>query len=410
MALAPGPWPPSSLALAPGPWPWPLSSLALAPGPRPLSSLVPGPGPWSLVPGPCRPWSLALAPVVPGPWPLVPGPCRPWSLALAPVVPGPWPWPLVPGPGPCCPCHTALGILQQGGAGPRHLCDCAGQNQIPSLPASFQKVPGVLDPIQESPIPVARVVPTAATLAAAAKAGAREQVPSHSQQTKPPDASGHLKEKSSGSAPSSRLQQETVCTLAKRRKDNLPGGIQNLVTVPPPSRQDAGTIQAPLTTYVPPVLGTHGASGLTTQEAPPTVQGPPPAVGRAAGPPVPVQDREGAEPGERGPTYSPGTPPASSTAADVGLPPPNAADQQLANQQVANQQVAEESGTKYPASREPPLLRTIRFDRSSMAEGSGPSGGPVAEIRAVGGSPIHQAPVTYVRLPEPRRFDVSKMK
>jgi hypothetical protein len=104
---------------------------------------------------------------------------------------------------------------------------------------------GSVPPVQLHSGPVTNVVPTAEGVLKGAAAALSDAAGANK---------GAGKAKRYAHVPS-RLYQETVATMGKRRSEVLPGGTPNLTSLPPVPYQP---IMAPLTTYIQPSRSTPG--------------------------------------------------------------------------------------------------------------------------------------------------------
>lgn len=239
---------------------------------------------------------------------------------------------------------------------------------------------GSAEPIREQGSPTTRIVPTAeGVLHGAAAALASQQGPGQGN-TRSGSNSGNNKKYAHVA---SRLHQETVATLAKKRAGNLPGGAPNLTALPMPVAQP---LMAPLSTYVPPSRSTPGpltASALLAGGQKGGIH----TIAETIARKEKAQEFAGfgmvygQESGQQGTGAAGGS---SALAAAV----PGIMEQLASVPGSGNVSVQGPSDAP----------RVVRFERRVPSTGGGDSGEPAA------------VPVTVVRLPEPVRFDVTQMR
>lgn len=201
----------------------------------------------------------------------------------------------------------------------------------------------------------------------------------------------------------SRLGHETISALAKRNSHGRPGGAPNLVSIP---ALPAQPVMAPLSTYAPPQLNPRGGAGGGAAGGPEAVLVEPGQGAEAAAAAVEAAGAAALALGVAAGMLRQGAAAVSGAGEQLGMGAARAAGGAGAGEREDGGVAQSTSGGVVPGAH-----RVIRFELSTQGAaaaagagiGTGPDGG--SGVGGGGGGPL----MTYVRLPEPTRVDISKL-
>lgn len=204
----------------------------------------------------------------------------------------------------------------------------------------------------------------------------------------------------------SRLGHETISMLAKRNSHGRPGGAPNLVSVP---ALPAQPVMAPLSTYAPPQLNPRGGAGGGAAGGPEAVLVEPGQGTEAAAAALEAAGAAALALGVAAGMLRQGASAVSGAGEQLGVGAARAAGGAGAGERADGGVAQSTSGGMVPGAH-----RVIRFELSTQGAaaaaghgqgiGTGPDGG-LPGSGGGGGGPL----MTYVRLPEPTRVDISKL-